>query len=216
MNERHHITVVGVGALGSHFVQFARSIPGAEFMLVDFDHVEAKNTLSQFHGKPGVGELKVEALKGTLQFLWGMRASVYPQKLDTANAEELLGHADLIVDALDNAEGRRVIQRWARERNTRAQLRARGQALPAGFVPVEVLHGALAPAAEGFGQVVWDERFTPEDGAAGGVQVTCEAGEALPFIGVVASYMALSAQAWLERQQKLNWQIGATSGARRF
>lgn len=215
MNERHHITVIGLGALGSHFVQFARSIPGAEFMLVDFDRTEAKNTLSQFHGKPGVGKLKVEALKGTLQFLWGMRVSVYPQKLDAANAEELLGRADLVVDALDNAEGRRVIQRWARERNARAQLRARGQALPATLVPVEVLHGALAPAAEGFGQVVWDERFTPEDGASGGAVATCEAGEALPFIGVVASYMALSAQAWLERRQKANWQIG-TFGARRF
>lgn len=215
MNERHHITVVGVGALGSHFVQFARSVPGAEFTLVDFDRTEAKNTLSQFHGKPGVGKLKVEALKGTLQFLWGMRVSVYPQKLDAANAEELLGRADLVVDALDNAEGRRVVQRWARERNARAQLRARGQALPATLVPVEVLHGALAPAAEGFGQVVWDERFTPEDGAPGGTQATCQAGEALPFIGVVASYMALSAQAWLERGQKTNWQIGAF-GARRF
>lgn len=215
MNERRHITVVGVGALGSHFVQFARSIPGAEFTLVDFDRTEAKNTLSQFHGKPGVGKLKVEALKGTLQFLWGMRVSVYPQKLDAANAEELLGRADLVVDALDNAEGRRVVQRWARERNARAQLRARGQALPAALVPVEVLHGALAPAAEGFGQVVWDERFTPEDGAPGGAQATCQAGEALPFIGVVASYMALSAQAWLERGQKTNWQIGAF-GARRF
>lgn len=204
------IVVVGIGALGSNFVQLARNLPDVQLTLIDHDRVEAKNTMSQFHGKPGVGKLKVEALKGTLQFLWGMRASVYPQKLDAANAEELLGRADLIVDALDNAEGRRVIQRWARERN------AHGQASPTRFVPVEVLHGALAPAAEGFGQVVWDERFTPEDGAAGGAQATCEAGEALPFIGVVASYMALSAQAWLERQQKLNWQIGATSGARRF
>ncbi len=204
------IVVVGIGALGSNFVQLARSLPDVQLTLIDHDRVEAKNTMSQFHGKPGLGKLKVEALRGTLQFLWGLRVSVYPQKLDTANAEELLGRADLIVDALDNAEGRRVIQRWARERN------AHGLALSAEFVPVEVLHGALAPAAEGFGQVVWDERFTPEDGAAGGATATCEAGEALPFIGVVASYMALSAQVWLERGQKLNWQIGATSGARRF
>ena len=57
-------------------------------------------------------------------------------------------------------------------------------------------------------------RYTDPGGVVR-VQATCEDGAALPFIGVVASYMALSAQAWLERRQKANWQIG-TFGARRF
>src|SRR5271157_6501633 len=105
------VTVVGVGALGSHFVQFLRS-EDVEFKLIDFDRVEQKNTLSQFHGKPGVGKLKVQGLQSTLSLLWGMKVEVNTNKLTEENAQQLLAGADLIVDCLDNAEARRIIQRY--------------------------------------------------------------------------------------------------------
>ena len=57
------IVITGVGALGSHLVQFIRNEKTA-IRVVDFDRVEQKNVLSQFYGRPGVGKNKVLALVG--------------------------------------------------------------------------------------------------------------------------------------------------------
>lgn len=57
------IVIVGVGALGSHLVQFIRN-EQVDIRIIDFDRVEQKNVMSQFHGKPGVGKSKVAALEG--------------------------------------------------------------------------------------------------------------------------------------------------------
>ena len=111
------ILIVGVGALGSHVVQFCRSL-GVNIRIVDFDRVEQKNVLSQFHGKPSVGKLKTEAVKGTMAFLFGMKVEVIPHKLTKDNDDQLLGKADLIVDCLDNGAARRLVQGFARRSHT--------------------------------------------------------------------------------------------------
>ena len=64
------VTIVGVGALGSHLVQFLRS-EDVTINVIDFDRVEQKNTQSQFHSKPSVGKMKASALKQSMQFLYG-------------------------------------------------------------------------------------------------------------------------------------------------
>jgi len=201
------VTVVGVGALGSHFVQFLRS-EDVEFKLVDFDRVEQKNTLSQFHGKPGVGKLKVQALQQTANLLWGMKLEVNSNKLTEENAEQLLSGADLIVDCLDNAEARRIIQHYVRLPT--------GIALKIKVTPEKVessgtsimtpcLHGAVDGEGS-FGRVVWDEGFVIDSGSAPGTP-TCEDGENLPFIASVAAYMARSCQAFLRRAVRIGYQI---------
>ena len=63
------IVIVGVGALGSHLVQFMRN-EKIEIKIIDFDRVEQKNVMSQFHGKPGVGKSKVDALKQAMDFFF--------------------------------------------------------------------------------------------------------------------------------------------------
>src|SRR5262245_30646995 len=163
------IVVVGVGALGSHAVQFLRGA-GASIRAVDFDRVEQRNVASQFHGKPSVGKAKVVALSQAMQFLFGTKIDAVPHTLVADNARELLGRADLVLDCLDNGEGRRIVQGFAR---------AAG---------VACLHGALA--AEGsFGRVVWDESFTIDDEPGAGAP-TCEDGAHLPFIALTAAYLA--------------------------
>ena len=185
------ITVVGVGALGSHFVQFLRS-EDVEFKLIDFDRVEQKNTLSQFHGKPSVGKLKVQGLQSTLQFLWGMKTNVNTNKLTIENVSQLLKDSDLIVDCLDNAEARRIIQNYVRGLDVDGDL-------------TPCLHGAVDGEGS-FGRVVWDEGFVIDSGSAPGTP-TCEDGENLPFIASVAAYMARSAQAFLRKGVKHGFQI---------
>ena len=56
------ITIIGIGALGSHVVQFLRNSK-AEIKVIDFDHIEFKNIASQFHGKSNIGKSKANSLK---------------------------------------------------------------------------------------------------------------------------------------------------------
>ncbi len=178
---KKNIIIVGVGALGSHVAQFLRN--EGNLVLVDFDRVEAKNLASQFHGKAGVGKNKTTALAGVLQFLWGLKPIMNPNKLTEGNADQVLGGADLLLDCLDNGTARRVMQNYARAHN------------------VPCLHGALA-AAGAFGQVVWDEQFKIDDGGEG--VPTCEDENFLPFIALVAAYQARVAQEFLRHGKKMS------------
>jgi tRNA A37 threonylcarbamoyladenosine dehydratase len=83
-----HVTVVGVGALGSHLVQFLRS-EDVKIKVIDFDRVEQKNVQSQFHGKPNVGKLKVASLKQSMQFLYGTQIDTISHKLVSDNVDPL-------------------------------------------------------------------------------------------------------------------------------
>ena len=194
MTELKTVVVVGVGALGSHLVQFLRSVPSLYIKVVDFDKVEARNTEAQFHAKASVRKNKAQALAQSMNFLFGCKLEAVPHKLTADNVEVLLGGADLVVDCLDNAASRRTVQGFVRAQS------------------IACLHGGLA--ADGtFGVVMWDKNFTiddePEDGAA-----TCEGGEHLPFIATVSSRLAYAAQQYLESGMQLSYQISG-AGARR-
>jgi len=185
------VIIVGVGALGSHVAMLLRG--EAELRLIDFDRVEMKNTASQFHAKTAVGKNKTMALAQTFQFLWSTKVETRPTKLTEDNATQLLGGGDLIVDCLDNAEARRVVQSFAR-----------AQCIPC-------LHGGLA-ADGALGRSVWDEHFVADEAVEGAA--TCEGGEHLPFIAIAAGYIARSAQLYLRTGRKRGFQVydtGATA-----
>jgi molybdopterin-synthase adenylyltransferase len=178
------VTIVGVGALGSHAAQFLRNV--AKLRVIDFDRVEQQNVLSQFHSRSSLGRSKVVALQQTLSFLFGTKIEGIPHRLGDDNARELLGGAELVLDCLDNAASRSVVQRFARQTG-----------LPC-------LHGALA--ADGtFGRVIWDDDFTPDSEGAGAA--TCEDGAHLPLIGLVAAYLARSAQEFLTTGHRLGFTV---------
>lgn len=180
------ITIIGVGALGSHLVAALRN-EAATVKVIDFDRVEMKNVASQFHFKNGVGKKKTEALKQAMQFCYGYKIDGVSNRLTADNAEQLLGGADLLVDCLDNGASRRLIQAYAR---------AHG---------IPCLHGALA-ADGGFGRVVWDEHFVIDDEGDAGAP-TCEDGEHLPFIEITAAYLAYAAQRFVRTGRKTGYSI---------
>jgi len=181
-----NVVIVGVGALGSHVTLLLRN--AAKLKIIDFDRVEQKNVLSQFHGKPSVGALKVRSMQQSMNMLFGLKIDGVSNKLTSDNAKELLGGADLVIDCLDNGDGRRVCQNFVR----------------AASIPC--VHGALAAAGEGFGRVVWDERFVIDDETGVGA-ATCEDGEHLPFIAIVAAYLARSAQVFLMSGGRLGFNV---------
>jgi molybdopterin/thiamine biosynthesis adenylyltransferase len=180
------LIIVGAGALGSHLVQLLRNLD-VTITVMDFDRIEQKNIMSQFHSKPSVGKNKTVALAQTMNFLFGLKIESNPNKLTRDNANIVLNGHDLIVDCLDNAESRKIIQTFAREYH------------------VPCIHGALA-ADGAFGRVVWDEDFIVDDESGAGT-ATCENGEHLPFINIVASFLAKSIQAFSVTGKKIGYNI---------
>ncbi|MDF2695015.1 MAG: Sulfur carrier protein adenylyltransferase ThiF [Labilithrix sp.] len=167
------VVFCGVGALGSNAVVACRNLE-AQLVLVDFDRVESKNCLSQAFVKPSVGKNKAEALKLQLSNFWGMKAESFGVRVDETNVATLCGSADLVIDAFDNAKSRRVLSIWAK---------SQGKPL---------VHAAVS--ADGtFGLVRWDERFVADEESTEGA-ATCEGGEHLPLIALVASTLARTVQ----------------------
>lgn len=167
------VVFCGVGALGSNAVVACRNLE-IQMALVDFDRVESKNCLSQAFVKPSVGKNKAEALKLQLANFWGVKAESFGVRVEATNVATLCGAADLVVDAFDNAKSRRVLSEYARS-----------TAKP-------LVHAAIS--ADGtFGLVRWDERFVADEEGAPG-QATCEGGEHLPLIALVASTLARTIQ----------------------
>ena len=179
------IVIVGVGALGSHLALFGRNL--GTIKVVDFDKIESKNILSQFHTVMGKGQNKATALKQAFQGLFNIKLDINTNKLTYENVAALLGMADLVIDCTDNAEARRVIRDFVRPTH------------------IPCLHGALSANGD-FARIVWDEHFVADEEGAPG-QATCEDGANLPFHGVAAANMAVVAQTFLNTGKKVSLQI---------
>lgn len=184
-----NIVIVGVGALGSHLVQFIRNCD-AKITVIDFDCVEQKNVLSQFYAKNGVGKSKVLALAQLMGFVYGVKLETIPHKLTKDNVNQLLGKADLIVDCLDNGEARSLVQNYARQNK------------------VACLHGGLA-ADGAFGRVIWDDNFSIDNESGAGA-ATCENGDYVDFIALTASLMARSVKVFLDNDKQVGYSVTPT------
>ena len=188
MSTRKKIVIIGLGALGSHAALFARSLD-VDLVLVDFDRVEAKNTLGQFHVKGSLGKNKAMALDQSLQFLFGRRSTVIPHRLVPDNVEAILGGATVIVDCTDNGDARRTIQGYAQPR-----------AIP-------TVHAGIA-ADGSYARIVWTDDFVADDGNGG---ATCEDGLNLPFHGIVGAHVADVLATFLGTGRKTNRGLTRTS-----
>ena len=180
-----NVTIVGVGALGSHLVQLLRS-EEVDLTIIDFDRVEMKNVASQFHFKTSAGKNKASSLKQAMQFAYGRKIKSVGHKLTADNVSQLLGDANVLVDCLDNAEARNLVQVFAKQTGTAC------------------VHGALA-AGGSFGQVLWTENFKADEAAPGAA--TCEDGEFLPFINATASFLAMAIQTYLRDGKKVGYAL---------
>jgi hypothetical protein len=163
------ILFCGVGALGSTAATLCRTLP-ATMAFADFDRVEAKNLLSQAYTRQAVGKNKAEALRLQMRTFYGVEAQAYPVRLAADNIATVAAGADLLIDCLDNVAGRQVVLGYAATSGTPS------------------VHAGLSGDGT-FGLVRWGEHFVPDAEDAPG-QATCEAGEHLPFIGLVAANLA--------------------------
>lgn len=112
-----HVTVVGLGGVGSWLVEaLARSAVGG-LTLVDADDICLSNTSRQLHAlEGGYGRNKAEALAERCRAINpGIRVEAVPQFLTPANLEGLLDRGqDLVLDACDSFRSKVALVAWCR------------------------------------------------------------------------------------------------------
>ena len=175
---KKRIVFCGIGALGSNAVIAARNVD-ADLVLVDFDRVESKNCLAQAFVKASIGKNKADALRAQLSNFWGVRGvEAFGVRVEESNVRTLCTNADLVVDAFDNAASRRVLSRHCRETGT------------------PLVHAALSGDGT-FGLVRWERRFVADEEGTNGA-ATCEDGEHLPLITLIAATLARAVQDFIK------------------
>lgn len=138
--ERQHVVVIGLGFLGSIFLDefarraFAKPIP-VDFVLIDAEEVEPKNAANQNFLVTDAGTPKTQIFRERLRHMKLAVHDTHHERLTQENLHFLLKSARLIVDAVDNLATRQLLWSYGM-----------AHAVP-------VLHLGLTP--DGVGKVEW-------------------------------------------------------------
>lgn len=105
------ICVVGAGGLGSPALLYLAAAGVGTLGVVDADSVEVVNLQRQvLHSSAGVGTPKTTSAAARLAELDPtVRVIAHQERLEAANAREILGGYDLVIDAVDNFPTRYLI-----------------------------------------------------------------------------------------------------------
>ncbi len=98
------IALIGAGGLGSPLAQYLAAAGVGTLGLIDADVVDLSNLQRQvLYGTPDVGRPKVEVARERLAAMNpGVRVETHAVQLSSANALEILGAYDVVVDGTDN------------------------------------------------------------------------------------------------------------------
>lgn len=104
------VAVCGLGGLGSNIaIALARAGIG-KLILIDFDQVDVTNLHRQQYKASQVGEYKTLALKeNLLEIAPYLQIETYNEKIEEDNIVPLLGKAQIICEAFDQAESKAVL-----------------------------------------------------------------------------------------------------------
>jgi tRNA A37 threonylcarbamoyladenosine dehydratase len=111
------VTVCGAGALGSWMVENLARQGFQRIRAVDHDRVEAHNLGNQLYAQADVGAFKVQALQNLVFQAAGVEIEAVNKRLEEGSCAALLKGSELVVDALDNSQGRRLVTRFCAERS---------------------------------------------------------------------------------------------------
>ena len=98
------VLVIGAGGLGSPVALYLAAAGIGTLGLVDFDVVDVSNLQRQLlHGTTDVGRLKLDSARDRLHDVNPhVHVETYPTRLTSANALEIIGDFDIVVDGTDN------------------------------------------------------------------------------------------------------------------
>ena len=138
-----HVTICGVGALGSNLADSLSRQGFANLRLIDFDRVEPKNLGTQIYSTEDVGMLKVDAAQNALFRNVEVEPEVFAKKLDERNIKQMLRNTDLVIDTFDNSQSRGLLFDYCSEND------------------IDCLHAGMG---DGYGEVVWNLNYiVPDD-----------------------------------------------------
>jgi adenylyltransferase/sulfurtransferase len=105
------VLIIGAGGLGSPVSTYLAAAGVGRIGLVDFDRVDATNLHRQIlFGSSSVGRMKLDAARERLQDLNDdIAIETHDAKLTSANALEILGGYDVVVDGTDNFPTRYLV-----------------------------------------------------------------------------------------------------------
>ena len=98
------VVVIGAGGIGAPAIQYLAAAGIGRLTLIDDDHVSLSNLQRQvLFGTADIGTLKVAAAADAVARLTpDVRIEMREQRIDAANAPELLSGADVVLDGSDN------------------------------------------------------------------------------------------------------------------
>ena len=105
------VLVIGAGGLGSPALMYMAAAGVGTLGVVDDDHVSLSNLQRQIlHATDRVGEAKTESARAGLGAVNPeVTVQTHAVRLDTANAEALIGGYDIVLDGSDNFDTRYLV-----------------------------------------------------------------------------------------------------------
>ncbi len=113
------VLVVGAGGLGGYSVEMLSRIGVGAIKICDFDVFEETNLNRQLYAtEETLGESKAVVAKRKINAInSAINVTVYNERFSKENANEMLDGVDVIIDALDNVNGRLLLEKVASEHN---------------------------------------------------------------------------------------------------
>ena len=113
------VFIAGAGGLGSPLAMYLAAAGVGYLTIVDLDSVSPSNLNRQLlHWEENLGQLKtLSALDKLTRINSGISVDVRPVKLDSDNAGELIQGHNLVLDALDNFETRKILNQACLDQN---------------------------------------------------------------------------------------------------
>lgn len=114
--QRKKLAIVGCGGVGSVLSQLLVRGGFLNFIIIDNDKVDLTNLHRQEYFEEDVDEFKTKSLKKHMLKINKMtQVLIVNRKLNTKNVESIFGDADLIIDATDCFETRKIINKFCEE-----------------------------------------------------------------------------------------------------
>lgn len=106
-----HVGIVGCGGLGGYALEMLARLGIGEITVVDADSLEESNLNRQILSEEkNLGSYKVMAAKERVNRINSeVKLNAINQFLSPKNATEILGEMDLVIDALDSIEARKIL-----------------------------------------------------------------------------------------------------------
>ncbi|MCI7643597.1 MAG: sulfur carrier protein ThiS adenylyltransferase ThiF [Lentisphaeria bacterium] len=116
--ESAHIGVAGAGGLGSNCLLNLVRSGVTTFTVADFDRVSSSNLNRQFFFFHQLGDYKCDALAHNLhQINPELQIKIFNIQVTSENFDLIFGDCDIIVEAFDQAEAKRMLISAALKRN---------------------------------------------------------------------------------------------------